>query len=172
MKKRLAAVCTALIMTAMFLASCSCAGTPDKLNSNTSVVEQNATEETNEVLSTTDGGTVEKDKEGNKLTRDSGGELKSVEDKNGNPVSVSEYLESHPEANTSSKSSSTSKSDSSKSTVSSKSKATKSSSSSNTSSKTSSKTSSETTSEGVEEEIPVVIADVPDDEELETIDFD
>ena len=48
--------------------------------------------ETNVVLETTaDGGTIELDSEGNKVTKDLHGEITYVEDKDGNPVDVVVY---------------------------------------------------------------------------------
>lgn len=52
--------------------------------------------ETTVVLETTsDGGTVEQDTEGNKITRNQDGHVIKVEDKDGNLIDVTEYLKSH-----------------------------------------------------------------------------
>lgn len=52
--------------------------------------------ETTVVLETTaDGGTIEQDSEGNKITKDKDGKVIAVEDKDGNPIEVTEYLKTH-----------------------------------------------------------------------------
>lgn len=61
-----------------------------------SKVEATAVSETTAVLETTaDGGTIEKDSEGNKITKDSDGRVVAVEDKNGNSIEITEYITTH-----------------------------------------------------------------------------
>ena len=61
-----------------------------------SKVEATAISETTAVLETTaDGGTIEKDSEGNKITKDSDGRVVAVEDKNGNSIEITEYITTH-----------------------------------------------------------------------------
>ena len=61
-----------------------------------STKDESTPDETTVVLETTsDGGTIEQDSEGNKITKDENGKVVSVEDKDGNPVNVTEYLTTH-----------------------------------------------------------------------------
>ncbi len=58
--------------------------------------EASVTAETTVVLETTgDGDTIEQDSEGNKITKDEKGTILSVEDKDGKPVDVEEYITTH-----------------------------------------------------------------------------
>ena len=62
----------------------------------TTVSTSEIPKETTVVLETTpDGGTVEKDSEGNKITKAPDGTVIAVEDENGTPVDVEEYVSTH-----------------------------------------------------------------------------
>lgn len=174
MKKRLAAaLCLALI--AAIFGGCGC-------SSDVSSDKKSTVSETLSVIETTpDGGTVERDAEGNTVTKDKNGAIISVEDKNGEALEVEEYIDSHPYAVSggsadskqggsggSDKNSSSASSSKSSSKTSSNKSSSKSSSKSSTSSKSSSKSSSQAETE---EEIPEVIATIPDDDKIEEIVF-
>ena len=61
-----------------------------------STKDEAAPGETTVVLETTsDGGTIEQDAEGNKITKDEKGNVLSVEDKDGKPVDVERYISTH-----------------------------------------------------------------------------
>ena len=108
--------------------------------------ETSAVKETTVVLETTaEGGTVEKDSDGNKITRDKNGEIVAVEDKNGNPIEITEYITTHQwiTESRSSGGSSANKSDGA---------------------------SSESQEDITEGTIPVVIASVPDEDDIVDLD--
>ena len=111
--------------------------------------DEAAITETTVVLETTaDGGTIEQDSEGNKITKDENGKVVSVEDKDGNPIDVTEYLTTHTWVELNGDSSGGSNgSDSSDG-------------------------SGDSNDDNVEESIPVVIATIPDeDDTVELPDF-
>ena len=88
MKKRLI-ILLALMMTALLLVACGEKKTED-------TDEEEKTAETTVVLETTsDGGTVEQDSEGNIVTKGADGKITHVEDKDGNPIDVAEYVKTH-----------------------------------------------------------------------------
>lgn len=160
------------VITIMLLSACGekkqeSAANADKPAETTVVLETRA-----------DGGTLEQDAEGNKITKDEKGNVLSVEDKDGKPVDVEEYISTHTwvvnndsagnsdgsEKNTGSDGSSSSNhSDSSGSSGDSEGK-----SSSDKGSETSDGGSSDR-EEIVEESIPVALATVPDEEDMEKI---
>ena len=47
------------------------------------------------IATTSDGGTVEQDAEGNRITFDSDGKVVTVEDKDGNPLDIAEFVSAH-----------------------------------------------------------------------------
>lgn len=142
--KRITALIIAVLMLAVLLCSCGekqdDASTPDEVK----------IAETTVVLETTaDGGTVEQDPDGNKITKDKDGKVTAVEDKDGNPVDVATYLETHswveePGAGTAGGTSSSPESGSSQSPD----------------------DSSDPQEDLTEGEIPVIIASIPDDADL------
>lgn len=144
MKKILAILMTVLVMAALL---CACGE-----KSGEATPDEAAKIETTVVLETTaDGGTVEKDPEGNIVTKDQDGNVTAVEDKDGNPLDVKEYLETHSYVQGSGSSSDSSGSSSG------------SSGSSDSSGKSGDSSDSQDETEG---EIPVIIATIPDDEDL------
>ena len=85
MKKRLI-ILLVLMMTALLLVACGENKADEK-------DDGDKTSETTAVLETTaDGGTVEQDAEGNIVTKGADGKVVYVEDKDGNPVDVNEYV--------------------------------------------------------------------------------
>ena len=87
--KYLAVLLSLLIVSAILLTACG-----EKASDATK--DESAPGETTVVLETTDnGGTIELDSESNKITKDSKGNVISVEDKDGNPINVEEYIETH-----------------------------------------------------------------------------
>ena len=145
-----------LFLIAMMLLS-ACGETSDPSSENGSIPG----ETTVVIEQTPDGGTVEQDSEGNKITKDKNGDVVSVEDSEGNPVDVDEYLTTHGQTGTNG--SSDGASSASSTTGSSNSS---SSSSSGESKDQSDNTGSSENDEQVEEDIPVVIATIPDDDDM------
>ena len=162
MKRMIIAFLAVLILSSCVLSACGgnkTDSTPDQAS-----VDQKVISETTVILETTaEGGTVEQDKEGNKITKDKEGKILSIEDKNGNPVDVKEYLTTHTLAENSVIS------DGSDNTADSG-KSGKSSLSGSEGSKLSgnnvNSNSSDPKSDQAEGEIPVIIATIPDDENL------
>lgn len=133
--------------------------------------------ETTVVLETTsDGGTIEQDSEGNKITKDEKGNILSVEDKDGKPIDVEEYITTHTWVVKDDSSGSAEKSDGSSGENSSGhsdgsgiSADSGGKSSSGSGSGSSSISGSSDRDDTVEESIPVIIATIPDDENLEKL---
>lgn len=169
-----------LIVFVLMLAAC---GEKDEDASGKDVSksdETTAIAETTAIIETTnDGGTVEKDSEGNKIKKDAEGKVISVEDKDGNPIDVDEYVTTHSwiESNSVSGNGSSNNSSgnnsgstgnsggSSSKNGSSSSKSGSSSSKDNVSSDAGKNDSVDNSSEMTEGEIPVVIATIPDNED-------
>ena len=87
--KRIIALLFATLMIAVLFSACG-------EKSNDATPDEAAVAETTVVLEyIADGGTLEQDPEGNFVTKDADGKVVSVEDKNGNPIDVVEYLETH-----------------------------------------------------------------------------
>lgn len=136
-----------------------------------------AVTETTAVIETTaEGGTVEQDPEGYKITKDTSGKVVAVEDKDGNPVDVKTYLSTHAWVEDPGSASDSSKGDSGNSgdkDSSSKTDSDSNNGSSNAGSsaagsgKSDDKTQATVADEdAVEGSIPVIIATMPDDEDL------
>nr|WP_316624252.1 lipoprotein [uncultured Ruminococcus sp.] len=156
MKRMIIAFLAVLILSSCVLSACGgnkTDSTPDQAS-----VDQKVISETTVILETTaEGGTVEQDKEGNKITKDKEGKILSIEDKNGNPIDVAEYLTTHTLAENSVISDgSDNTADSGKSGKS----------SSGASAESGDKRKSESKDVDTEGEVPVVIATIPSDEEL------
>ena len=158
MKRIVFCLLAVLILMSCILSACGNKNTgssPDQASP-----DQSAISETTVVLETTsEGGTVEKDPEGNKITKDKEGKLTHVEDKTGKTIEVTEYLAAHAwvenPASSGKENAGSGNSGSSGG-------------SSDPDKKGDSK-SSVSESDSVEEEIPVVIATVPNEEEMETL---
>ena len=151
MKKWLLILAAAVITLSCILCACG----DDKKDAKSEPESKNAAEvtsasdETTVVLETTsEGDTVEKDSDGNKITRDKTGDIVAVEDKNGNPVEVTEYLTTHSWVERKENS----QADSDKSESGQKDNG--------------EKKPSDVQKEDVEGEIPAIIASVPDDDEM------
>ncbi|MBR1731625.1 MAG: hypothetical protein IJ725_04260, partial [Ruminococcus sp.] len=86
--KKIIILALSVLIIASLTAGCSCGGTDNKKSSATTTSSSSDTvSETTKVIETTpDGGTVEEDSEGNKITKDKNGEIISVTDKDGNEV--------------------------------------------------------------------------------------
>lgn len=133
--------------------------------------------ETTVVLETTsDGGTIEQDSEGNKITKDEKGNILSVDDKDGKPIDVEEYITTHTWVVNDNSAGSAEKSDGSSGENSSghsdDSGLSGDSGGKNSPDKGSGASSDSNLSnrdDAVEESIPVVIATIPDDENLEKL---
>lgn len=170
MKNRLLIGLLVVLMALSCMLS-ACGENSDKSTDN-GANPDSAVYETTVVLETTsDGGTIEQDSEGNQITKDDKGKVTSVKDKNGNNIDVTEYLTTHSwvedNGSVSNNSSGSSSGSGSKSNSSGSSKSDNSKSSQGGSDKGSA--SSGSNSEEKEEEIPVVIATVPDEDEMETL---
>lgn len=130
--KRIIAILAAVLMLTAVLTACGeekTEATPDSATADTATKDSvNAVEpEKLKLIETTEDGTKEEDKEGNVLTINKDDEIVSIKDKDGNEVSVTEYVATHyistsggttygePEAASGSSGSSSSKSDSSSS---------------------------------------------------------
>ena len=122
------------------------------------------TAETTAVLETTsDGGTVEQDSEGNIITKNSEGKVTKVEDKNGVSIDVTEYLATHTWVeNSASSEGGNNKSESDKADHASSNSSTG---SSRISGNEKNDSASSLNNEA-ENDIPVIIATLPDDEDL------
>lgn len=153
--KKLFAVLSSLILIISAFAGCGCVSDSPRAESSSSAVKS-ASENTS----------VKKDSEGNIITKDKNGKIISVRNIKGEELDIKDYLKAHPSQNqSSSKASKVEKS--TKSTKSKKNSKKSNSLKAKNSSKSSKKKSS---SEVIEEEIPTVIATVPDEDEQETID--
>ena len=138
--KKIGIVFLAAVIIGLFCALSACGEDKKEDNKETAatVRKTSAMQETTVVLETTsEGGTVEQDSEGNKITRDNNGEIIAVEDKNGNRIEITEYITTHQWITDSD--------------------------SPGSSSIESDGTSSDSGEEGVEDEIPVIIASIPED---------
>ena len=152
MKTRLLiALTVALLIVCFALSACG----EDKKDANSETESKNPTEitaasgETTVVLETTsDGGTVEQDSEGNKITIDKDGSVTSVEDRNGDPIDVADYLTTHKQA----QQEGNTKSDSGKSNIGQEA--------------SEDKTPSDVQDDEIEDDIPVIIATLPNEDEL------
>lgn len=165
-----------LVLIVVLLSACG-ENNSETAADKTAVTEAAVTETTVVLETTPDGGTVEQDSEGNIITKNSEGKVTKVEDKNGNPVSVSEYVKTHSwienSSNSDSGSGSNSGSDNKNKDPENK----------NNHSEQPSTVSSDDPEingtdpvapeqgpeEGAEEEIPVVIATIPDEEDMEVL---
>lgn len=128
--------------------------------------------ETTVVLETTgNGGTIEQDAEGNKITKDEKGNVLSVEDKDGKPVDVERYISTHTwVVNNDSSGTSGGSGKSAGSNTSSRSDGSGiSGDSEGKSSSGSSDSGSLDREEIVEESIPVVVATIPDEDDMEKL---
>lgn len=99
-RKILLPVILCILMTSvLLLVSCgdnSKAGSDETATSSGELSSEAAFSETTAVIETTpDGGTVEQDSEGNKITKNNEGKITKVEDKNGNQISITQYLTTH-----------------------------------------------------------------------------
>lgn len=163
--KRVLFVLITIILVSVILTACG-------NKTNVSTADESSPAETTVVLETTaQGGTIEQDSEGNQITKDSDGKVVSVKDKNGTEVNVTEYLETHSwveGVNNGNEGSSSGLGAGSDNSLSSKSG--KSDSSQGGSSKRDDSVSSGSSDDSnLEGEIPVVIATIPDEDELETL---
>ena len=87
--KKLLILMLSLLMAVLMLVACGKNKAEEK-------DDDEKTSETTAVLETTaDGGTVEQDAEGNIVTKGADGKVIHVEDKDGNSVDVSEYVQTH-----------------------------------------------------------------------------
>lgn len=166
------------LVAALIAVSClisACSGGSDKATPDSASVQ-----ETTVIIETTaDGGTIEQDPEGNKITKDDKGNILSVEDKDGKTVDVETYIITHSwVVNNSStgssgglgkSSGSGGSSSSGQSEVSGSVDGSGESSSSGSDSGSSSISGSSDRDDTVEESIPVIIATIPDDENLEKL---
>ena len=135
----------------------ACSGGSDKATHDSASVH-----ETTVIIETTaDGGTIEKDAEDNKITKDKKGKVIAVEDKDGNTLVVTEYLTTHSwvEYSGAKDKSSDNSSDSNKGTDKDKS-------GSGNSGNNGTSSRADSDSEG---EVPVVIATLPDDDQLKDV---
>ena len=162
--KRALFVLIVMILVSVVLTACG-----DKSTGSTN--DESAPAETTFVLETTaQGGTIEQDSEGNQITKDNEGKVVSVKDKNGNDVNVTEYLETHSWVEGSDSGNNNGSGADSVSGKSGSSKTDKSGGSQGSSSGKKDNASSGNSDDNVaEEEIPVVIATIPDEDTLETL---
>lgn len=157
-----------LIFVIMLLSACGEKGTE-------STADESKTAETTVVLETTlEGGTVEQDSEGNRITKDSEGKVTKVEDKDGNPIKVEEYLTTHtwvenPGSNDSGSVSHGGSSDGSSGNSSGSISNGSSSGSTGNSGGSVNKNPNNSQDDNIEESIPVVIATVPDEDDMEVL---
>lgn len=137
-----------IVVFTMMIMSLSACGK----NVSDSTADEGIHNETTAVFGTTsEGGTVEIDSEGNKITKDNDGNVIKVEDKNGNPIDVTEYLITHSWV-TGTGADNTGSSDKSNTSDNFKNNG--------------GKYSSDQQDEEVEGDIPVVIATIPDEEDM------
>lgn len=85
----------ALLLAAFMLTALLCACNNKKDEATPDEATATVTETTVVLETTADGGTIEQDSEGNKITKDKDGKVIAVEDKDGNPIDVDEYLQTH-----------------------------------------------------------------------------
>ena len=136
-----------------------------------STKDESSPDETTVVLETTsDGGTIEQDSEENKITKDKDGKVIYVEDKDGNPIDVTEYLSTHSwvESNDDSSSGSGSSGGGSGSSGGGSDSSGGESDSSGGGSG-GSKSSSDLNDTTIEESIPVVVVTIPDDDDVNNL---
>lgn len=97
MKLRLFALIIAAVFALSFiLTACGEDKKEDTSGNESKSDETTVAAETTAILETTsEGGTVEQDPDGNIVTKDKNGKVTEVEDKNGNPITVTEYLTTH-----------------------------------------------------------------------------
>ena len=168
--KGLIAAAVSVILIFAFFSGCGCVN--EKNSAPKTETASAKTEETLEVIKVTpEGGTVERDSDGNTIAKDKNGSITSVKNKNGKSLDIKKYLSSHPEAwrhpsdikaslDNKSKSSSKTSSKSNNKSKSSKNKT-------NNSSKNTK------SSEVVEKKIPVEVGDASDDDDTVKLpDFD
>lgn len=151
-------------IAALLIVSClmtSCSGDSSKATVDQASPVTETVKETTVIIETVaGGGTVEKDSEGNKITKDDKGAVIAVEDKEGNSLVVSEYLKTHsyveysvaPDKSTDNPSNTHPDSGKDKSSTS--------------GSEGSTSSAGDNDSEG---EVPVIIATLPDDDELKNV---
>lgn len=87
--KRFLALLIVVLVFSVVLSACGSKQTGSTPN------EAEVTETTVVLETTEDGGSVEQDADGNKITKDKDGKVTAVEDKDGNPIDVATYLETH-----------------------------------------------------------------------------
>lgn len=164
-------LCVLLIVSILFTA---CGKKKSK-----STKDEAVPDETTVVLETTgNGGTIEQDAEGNKITKDEKGNVLSVVDKDGKPVDVERYISTHTRvvsddsSGTSGGSGKSADSDGSSSSGRSDGSGISGDSGGKSSSEKSSGSSDSGSSdrgENVEESIPVVVATIPDEDDMEKL---
>lgn len=152
------------LVAAMLIVSClisACASDSSKATVDQSTPVSESVKETTVIIETiAGGGTVEKDSEGNKITKDEKGAVIAVEDKEGNSLVVSEYLKTHSYVEYSGSTVKSTDNPSNTHPDSGKDKSGTSGSEGSTSSV------GDNDSEG---EVPVIIATLPDDDELKNV---
>ena len=169
-QKTLIALLTSAILLSVML--CACGDKQKNSSEDSSGSTESAVTETTVVLETTaEGGTVEQDSEGNKITKDKDGIVIAVEDKDGNPIEVTQYVTTHSWVEKTGKSSggSTDPSIDPNSDSGNKSNDSKKAKTDNNKKSAESQKNNDVTEhreEGVEESIPVIIATIPDEEDL------
>ena len=144
--------------------------------------ESTTVQETTVVIETTaEGGTIEKDSEGNTITKDENGKVVSVEDKDGNPVDVVEYVTTHtwiesdrtssgqPSGSSTGGSGSSGKGGSNSGNGSSGNGGSGGSGGSSGTSSSGQKETVSSNADGVEEDIPVIVVSIPDYDDLEEL---
>lgn len=165
LKKSVAAILlAAAVMIAVLLFS-ACGDTQTGVTPD----ETSDTAETTVVLETTvDGGTVEQDAEGNKITKDKDGKVTAVEDKTGHSIDVVEYVTTHSwvETSGSAGSGNAGSGDPGSNAASGNGGSAASKPADSGNSGSGENTSSAVDDNGVEEDIPVIIATMPDDDDL------
>lgn len=139
---------------------------------NNTTPDESVPGETTVITATTsDGGTVEKDSEGNIITKDNNGKVVSVEDKNGKTIDIAEYVTTHSwieSNNTDDNGAYSNLSSNGNSSTDNNGGSTDISSAGGDSNSESDNTSA-TVDENVEDDVPVIIATLPNDEELKNL---
>ena len=168
-KKVLIALLASAILLSVMLSAC---GDKQKNSSeDSSSGTEAAVTETTAVLETTaEGGTGEQDSEGNKITKDKDGIVIAVEDKDGNPIEVTQYVTTHSWVEQSGNSSNAEAAPSANSKTDKNNNGSeddkKTADSGKKSDNSQSSNASESQEEIVEESIPVIIATMPDEDDL------
>lgn len=166
MKYRLFAYLIAVTLIFSCLLS-ACGEKPSDVAADDASADSAVVKETTVVLETTaDGDSIELDSEGNKITKDKNGEIISVVDKNGKTIEVTEYITTHHWIIESNDADSSAGKNSGSGTSSEKSSSQSGSKPAASSSSGSSSASSDNDGEDVEGDIPVIIATIPDDEDM------